>query len=226
MFTKFRPGGGEFGALLFLVSLFALYGNLMPFGLWGYLLGTCLGVALGAVLLLIVRRIARSGASKRLADATLLIALAGLVAVASAGTLYMLVFGAVLGEESTTYALLSAMMGPTVPFFIVLNGFLEMLVVPLVLALNLVDWRWPSLFVAAAALIYWAMRAWTYAVFAEPRVTMSTATLSDADIAWFRDTIATDQRVYMVALAALLLLAAALGRHRASVTLQPASQPS
>jgi hypothetical protein len=225
VFTKFRPGGGEFGALLFLVSLFALYGNLMPFGIWGYLLGACLGVAWGSVLLLIVRRIARSGVGRSLADATLLIAMAGLVAVASAGTLYMLVFGAILGEESTTYAVLSAMMGPTVPFFIVLNGALEMLVMPLVMALNLATSR-HGILVGLAALIYWLMRAWTYAVFAEPRVTMSTATLSDADMAWFRDTIATDQRVYMVALAALLLLAAALGRHRASVTRQPASQPS
>lgn len=226
MVADHRPGASELSTLLFLVTLFALYGNLMPFGIWGNLLGAAVGLVWGTVVLAVLRRLARRGADGTLAVASLLAAMAGFVAVASAGTIYMLVLGAVLDEPTATFSVLSAIMGPTVPFFIVLNGLLEMLVVPLMIALNLVDRRWPSLLVATSAVIYWVMRAWTYAVFAEPRVTMSKATLSDADIAWFRDTIATDQRVHMVALAAVLLFAAALGRGRAGAPAQSESQRS
>jgi hypothetical protein len=135
-----------------------------------------------------------------------------MAAIAGSGMIYMLVFGSVLDEPSATYAVLSAMMDPTVPYFIVLNGMLEMLVVPLMIALNWQAGGWRRWLMGAAAIIYWLMRAWTYAVFAEPRVTMSTTTLTDADMAWFRETIATDQRVYMVGLACILLVLAALQR--------------
>lgn len=200
-------------AIAFLVSLFALYGNLMPFGTWGYLLGAGVGGAWGFILMALARWLERGGQGcAKAADASLLVAMVGFSAVAAAGMLYMLVFGAVLAQETATYAVLSAMMGPTVPYFIVLNGVLEMLVVPLALALNLGAGRMRGLLVGLAALIYWSMRAWTYALFAEPRVTMSTATLSDADVAWFRETIATDYRVLLVALACLLLVLAALWR--------------
>lgn len=208
-----RPVGADYGAPFFLIPLFALYGNLMPLGAWGYLLGAVLGAIWSLVLILAVRALRSDPARASIAaDATLLLSTVGLGAVAASGLLYMLVFGAVLHEPTATYAVLSAMMGPTVGFFIVLNGLLEMLLVPLALALNLGKRRRQGLLIGAAALTYWLMRAWTYATFAEPRAAMSTRTLSDADVAWFRETIATDQRVYLVALACLLLVLAALWR--------------
>jgi hypothetical protein len=207
-----RPGGAEFGALVFLVSLFALYGNVVPFGWSGFLLGAAIGVLWGLTLLAFVRALERGVARARIAaDATLVVCAAGLASVAAAGLLYMLVFDGVLDEPTATHAVLSAMMAPTVPYFIVLNGILEMLVVPLALALNL-DGSLRGILVGAAAFLYWLMRAWTYAIFAEPRMTMGSATLSDADVALFRETLASDQRVYMAALAALLLALAALQR--------------
>src|SRR5262245_24967891 len=52
------------------------------------------------------------------------------------GVLYLLLFWSVLREPSTTYAALSALMRPTVPFFIALNSAMEVLFVPLVVFLN------------------------------------------------------------------------------------------
>ena len=81
-----RPVGAEYGALLFLVPLFALYGNLMPLGAWGYLLGAVLGAIWSLVLILAVRALRSDPARASIAaDATLLLSTVGLGAVAASG---------------------------------------------------------------------------------------------------------------------------------------------
>ena len=104
---------------------------------------------------------------------------------------------AALGEPSTTYAVLSALMQPAVPYFIVLNTSMELLLVPL-----LVFWNWDvgprrKAPVLIGVIAYLAMRVWTYFVFAETRLDISQHTLSAADVAWFEQTFATDFRIML-----------------------------
>ena len=104
---------------------------------------------------------------------------------------------AALGEPSTTYAVLSALMQPAVPFYIVLNTSMELLLVPL-----LVFWNWDTsrrrkALVLIGGIAYLAMRIWTYLVFAETRLDLSQHTLSAADVVWFQQTLATDFRIVL-----------------------------
>jgi hypothetical protein len=132
--------------------------------------------------------------------------------LAGSGFLYVLVFGSALREPSLTNAVLSAMMRPTVPYYIALNSVMEVLFVPLVLFLN---WdiaparRWV---VAAAAAVYVLQRAWTYIVYAERRLATGTAPLSQEDVAWFRQTLATDYRTVLNLVVMVLFAAAAFLR--------------
>ena len=42
--------------------------------------------------------------------------------------------------------------------------------------------------------VYFAMRVWTYHVFAEARLDIARHTLSQADVEWFKQTLATENR--------------------------------
>ena len=125
------------------------------------------------------------------------------------GVLYLLLFWSVLREPSTTYAALSALMRPTVPFFIALNSAMEVVFIPLVVFLN---WntearrRW---IIVIAAGIYVVHRAWTYLVYAERRLATGTSSLSEADVEWYTRTLATDYRVVLNAIIFALFTAAA-----------------
>ena len=88
-------------------------------------------------------------------------------------------------------------MQPAVPFYIALNSALELLLVSLV-----VFWNWNTgprrrALVLAGVAAYFAMRVWTYLVFAETRLDVSQHTLSAADVAWFKRTLATDFRIVL-----------------------------
>jgi hypothetical protein len=122
--------------------------------------------------------------------------------------LYGRVARAVLAEPSTTYAVVSAMMGPTVPYFIAFNTAMETLVVPLAVYLC---WDAPPRrpLVIAAARVYFAMRVWSYLGIASVRFEMASRPLSAEDVAWYQRTLGTDYRgVLNVACLALFLLAA------------------
>jgi hypothetical protein len=113
-----------------------------------------------------------------------------------------------LREPTTTYAVLSALMQPAVPFYIVLNSSLELLLVPLMVFANWhADPRRRTLVLIGVA-AYGAMRVWTYLVFAETRLEISQHTLSEADVAWFSQTLASDFRVVLNAITFVAFLLA------------------
>src|SRR5262249_11068250 len=191
---------GEFSPYLVatpLVTLmFAFYGRVMPFGALGYVGGALAGFVWSLV--------AGAGGSWLSQNAIIPALSAGAVFFAwlycggarvGGGVLDLLLFWSVLREPSTTYAALSALMRPTVPFFIALNSAMEVLFVPLVVFLN---WntearrRW---IIVIAAAIYVVHRAWTYLVYAERRLATGTSPLTEADVGWYTRTLPPDHRV-------------------------------
>jgi hypothetical protein len=116
---------------------------------------------------------------------------------------------AAVSEPSTTYAALSALMQPAVPYFIVVNTLMEALVIPLVLFLN---WHVPEnrrALIVIAALVYFAMRVWTYLIYAPMRLDISAQPLTVEDVEWFRRTLATDYRVGLNVITHILFICAA-----------------
>jgi len=191
---------GHFGPYLvavpFLTVIFGFYGTLLPFGPLGLLgmalVGLLWALALGFVANWLERREAWRA---RLANAPLLLGIVATGLMIGGGVMYGAMMKAALGEPSTTYAVLSALMQPAVPFYIVLNTTMELLLVPL-----LVFWNWDTsprrkALVLIGVITYLAMRVWTYLVFAETRLDISQRTLSAADVAWFEQTLATDYRI-------------------------------
>ena len=125
---------------------------------WGVLLGLLIGWVTH-----------RTTWSAPLEDATVA---SGVVAVAFAacgGLAFLLAFDGALGAESLTGEALHALFMPAIPYYIVANGVLEMLIMPLMLFLG---WR-PGrrrIAIVAAAAIYFVMRIWTYLVFVPARL--------------------------------------------------------
>ena len=122
--------------------------------------------------------------------------------------MYGWIMAAALNEPSTTGAVLSALMWPAVPFYIVLNSAMELLLLAL-----LVFWNWDTdqrrrTLILTSVAIYFVMRVWTYLVFAETRLDIASHPLSPADIAWFKQTLAGDFRIILnIVVFGLLLLA-------------------
>ena len=135
--------------------------------------------------------------------------------------MYMLLFRSVLDEPTTTYTVLSALMRPTVPFFIVVNSLMELLIVPAALYFNWIVTPRRKGLVLAAALVYLVMRIWTYLVYAEWRLVVGTQPLTAVDVEWFVATLATDYRLALVAVTDMLFTLAAFvrpgGRDRPAV---------
>jgi hypothetical protein len=193
---------GRFGPYLvavpFLTVIFGFYGTFLPFGVLG-MLGMALGGLLWALVLgFIAGRLARRESwLARLANASLFVGIIAVGLTIGGGFMYASMMDAALGEPSTTNAVLSALMQPAVPYFIILNTTMELLLVPL-----LVFWNWNigprrKALVLIGVAAYLAMRVWTYLVFAEMRLDISQQTLSAADVAWFEQTLATDFRIVL-----------------------------
>src|SRR5262245_29977123 len=94
------------------------------------------------------------------------------------GLMYGWMMAAALNEPSTTGAALSARMWPAVPFYIVLNSAMELLLVAL-----LVFWNWDTdrrrrLLIVTSVAVYFVLRIWTYLVFAETRLDIASHALS------------------------------------------------
>jgi hypothetical protein len=205
---------GEFSPYLVatpLVTLmFAFYGRVMPFGALGYVGGALAGFVWSLVAGVVSSWLSQDATIAALsADAVLFACVIVAGSLVGGGVLYLLLFWSVLREPSTTYAVLSALMRPTVPFFIALNSAMEVLFVPLVVFLN---WntearrRW---IIVIAAGIYVVHRGWTYLVYAERRLATGTSPLSEADVGWYTRTLATDYRVVLNAIIFALFTAAA-----------------
>jgi hypothetical protein len=193
---------GRFGPYLaavpFLMIIIGFYGTFLPFGPLGLLGMALVGLLWALVLGFIAGRLARREAwPARLANASLFLGIIAVGLTIGGGIMYAFMMEAALGEPSTTYAVLSALMQLAVPYFIVLNTTMELLLVPL-----LVFWNWDTgsrrkALVLSGVIAYLAMRVWTYLVFAETRLAVSQRTLSAADVAWFQQTLATDYRIVL-----------------------------
>lgn len=145
------------------------------------------------------------------ANTPLFLAIIAIGLMTGAGLMYAWMMAAALNEPSTTSAALSALMWPAVPFYIVLNSAMELLLLALLVFCHWdTDQRRRALIVASVA-VYLVMRVWTYLVFAETRLDIATHTLSPADIEWFRQTLASDFRIALnIVVFALLLIAACI----------------
>ena len=189
----------------------AAYGAVIRRGFVGYLAASVAGCLWAVLLGLAAGWLLPRAPSSGDIDLFLCIAVAG--TLCGSGLMYNLLFGAVLAERSVTYDVLSALMKPTVPYYIALNSVMELLLVPLAIVLN---WdatpprRW---LIVVAATIYVAQRVWTYLVFAEGRVKSGTSPLSAEDLAWFKRTLAIDYRAWVnIAVFALIAAAAFFAR--------------
>ena len=116
---------------------------------------------------------------------------------------------AALSEGSTMYAVLWALVQPAVAYYIVLDSAMDLLLVALI-----VFWHWNTgprrrLLLLIVVIAYFVPRLWTYLVFAETRLDVSQHTLSAADVAWFKRTLATDFRIVLNVIANVCFLLAA-----------------
>jgi hypothetical protein len=151
----------------------------------------------------------RESLTAHLANATTIVAIVGMTLLVGGGEMYGALLDAAIREPSTTNATLSALMRPGVGYCIAVNTPLEALLVPLVVFLN---WATPKrrAFVVAAMLVYFAMRVWTYLMYAPTRMELASRPISATDVSWFSRTMSVDFRGAMNWIALLLLLAAAL----------------
>jgi len=173
---------------------FSLASLALRLGAPGVIGGAVVGFVWGLSLGLVAGRLGRrEGWRPRLADAPVSLAVVASGLLIGGGLMYGLLMEAALREPSTTYATLSAMMRPAVPYFIAVNTLMEAFVVPLAVYWN---WHVPRrrTLIAVAVAAYFAMRVWSYLTYAPARLDISTRPLSAAEAEWFRETLRTDYR--------------------------------
>jgi hypothetical protein len=202
-------------AVPFAVIIFGFYGTFLPFGLLGIAGFAVVGLLWGLFLGLIANRLMRREVWRdRLANATILVSIIATGLLAGGGFMYTFMMFAAVEEPSTTYAILSALMQPAVPYYVVINSLLELFVMLFVVFFN---WRVDGkrrTFSLTGVGLYLVMRIWTYLVYAETRLAISTQALSMADVEWFRRTLATDYRpVLELVTQAFFILAALVPAH-------------
>lgn len=174
--------------------IFAMGALALQLGALGVVGGAVIGLVWSTVLGFIAGKLSRRGSWKPyLANAPVFLAIIAMGLLIGGGLMYGFLMNAALSEPSTTYATLSALMQPTVPYYIVVNTLMEALIIPLVVFLN---WHIPNrrALILIAVLVYFAMRVWTYITYGEMRLEISTHPLSTADVEWFKETMKSDYR--------------------------------
>jgi len=174
--------------------IFAMASLALQLGALGVAGGVVIGLVWSMVLGLIAGKLSRRDSWKPyLANAPVFLAIIATGLLIGGGLMYGFLMNAALRESSTTYATLSALMQPTVPYYIVVNTLMEALIIPLVVFLN---WHIPKrrALILIAVLVYFVMRVWTYITYAEMRLEISTHPLSTADVEWFKETLRNDYR--------------------------------
>jgi hypothetical protein len=206
-----------------LATIGAFYGKIfLPIGVAGPIAGAVAGVVWALLIGVIANRLMRRATwSALLADAPVALAIIAIGLMTGGGLMYGWMMAAALSEPSMTYAVLSALMWPAVPFFIMLNSTMEMLLVSLLVFCNWdSDARRRTLIILGVA-TYFVMRVWTYLIFAEARLDIAQHTLAPADVEWFKATLAMDWRIALNLISYVCLVLAALlpaGRSFAPVT--------
>jgi hypothetical protein len=188
----------QYGAYLVAVPIttviFAMGSLALQLGALGVAGGAVIGLLWSMTLGLIAGKLNRRDSWKPyLANAPVLLAIIATGLLIGGGYMYGFLMNAAVREPSTTYATLSALMQPTVPYYIVVNTLMEALIIPLVVFLN---WHIPKrrALILIAVLVYFVMRVWTYITYAEMRLEISTHPLSPADVEWFKETLRNDFR--------------------------------
>jgi hypothetical protein len=174
--------------------IFAMASLALQLGALGVVGGAVIGLVWSMLLGFIAGKLGRRDSwQPYLANAPVFLAIIATGLLIGGGLMYGFLMNAALGETSTTYATLSALMQPTVPYYIVVNTLMEALIIPLVVFLN---WHIPNrrALILIAVLAFFVMRVWTYITYGEMRLEISTHPLSTADVEWFKETMKSDYR--------------------------------
>lgn len=111
----------------------------------------------------------RPALGTRLEDAFVYLGAAGFAFAGCGGLMAILLLNGALDSASLTGESLKSTFLPSIPYYIAVNGALEMLIIPGVIALS---WR-PGrrrVVILATAAAYFAMRVWTYVAFVPARI--------------------------------------------------------
>jgi hypothetical protein len=187
------------------------YGIVLQFGYLGIIGFASVGFLWALILGFIAKRliIRREAWIGLLANAPLFLDIIATGLLMGGGFIYIFMMNAALNEPSTTYAVLSALMKPAVSYYIVLNSLMELLIIPFVVFLNWNTNPKRRTYIIIGVVSYFVMRVWTYLVFATTRLEISERTLSAADVAWFKQTLATDYRVILILITQAFFILAA-----------------
>jgi len=168
----------------------------LSLGTAGIIGGAALGLAWSIVLGRSIERLVRRRTWKRrLANGSVFLGIVASGVMLGGGVMYVLLMKA---ASVAPVPVLSALMQPTIPFFIILNKPLEVLVVPGAVFSNWHnDTRRRLILIAAVS--YYALRIWTYLAYAANRVEIASRPLSADDLEWFYRSLGVDYRPILVA---------------------------
>jgi high-affinity Fe2+/Pb2+ permease len=176
----------------------ALASTGLALGTAGIIGGAAFGLTWSTVLGVVVERVIhRDRWRRRLANASVFLAIIATGVMFGGGTMYGLVMKAAANAPEKV---LSAMMQPTIPFFIVLNTPLELLVVPGAVFANWSNGARRRLILIAAASFY-VLRLWSYLAYVPRRMEIASRPLSPDDLDWFQRSMDVDYRGAFLAIA-------------------------
>jgi hypothetical protein len=178
----------------------------LALGTAGIIGGAALGLAWSVVLGIAVERVLRTRHGQhRLANGSVFLAIVASGVIFGGGLMYGLLMRAAAVAPAEV---LSAMMQPTIPFFIILNTPLELLIVPgAVFTTWQNDTRRRRVLAAAAA--FYALRIWSYLAYVPKRMEIAAGPLSPQEIDWFQCSMEADDRSILLAVVFVVFTLAA-----------------
>jgi hypothetical protein len=168
----------------------------LALGTAGIIGGAALGLAWSVVLGIAVERVLRTRHGQhRLANGSVFLAIVASGVIFGGGLMYGLLMRAAAVAPAEV---LSAMMQPTIPFFIILNTPLELVVVPCAIFANWQNHTRRRLILISAASFY-VLRIWSYLAYVPNRMEIASRALLPRDIEWFQRSMVVDYRPVLVA---------------------------
>jgi hypothetical protein len=208
---NFKRFSGYVVVVPFITIIFAFsYGIVLQLGLLGIIGFACVGFLWALLLGFIAKRLMRRETWMGvLRNVPLFSGIIATGLLMGGGFIYIFMMNAALEEPSITYAVLSALMKPAVPYYIVLNSLMELFIIPFVVFLNWNTNPKRRTYIIIGVVLYFVMRVWTYLVFAPTRLEISERPLSAVDIEWFKQTLVTDYRVILILITQAFFILAA-----------------
>lgn len=130
------------------------------------LIGAAWGILLGLIASWLRKK---ATLSAWLEDAFVVLGTTALAFSAAGGVMALLVLEAALGSPSLTGETLVQMFLPMIPYYIIANGSMELLIIPSLLYLGWREGKRRTLIVVAAALFF-VLRVWSYLAFVPNRL--------------------------------------------------------